>query len=95
MATRTPQRNTGSQGNLRSSSPSGSAGSDGVVFHSMKEFWFWVAIVTLIIAGLMILSFLLMHTNKLLNRSDEQLNKANALVQRLEQREKLTQQKEK
>lgn len=61
----------------------------------MKEFWFWVAIVTLIIAGLMILSFLLMHTNKQLKRSDEQLGKAMALVQRLEEREKLTQLKEK
>jgi Flp pilus assembly protein TadB len=61
----------------------------------MKEFWFWVAIVTLIIAALMILSFLLMHTNKQLKRSDEQLSKANALVQRLEEREKLTQLKEK
>jgi Flp pilus assembly protein TadB len=61
----------------------------------MKEFWFWVVIVTLIIAGLMILSFLLMHTNKQLKRSDEQLSKAIALVQRLEEREKLTQLKEK
>jgi Flp pilus assembly protein TadB len=61
----------------------------------MKEFWFWVAIVTLIIACIMVLSFLLMHTNKQLKRSDEQLNKANALVQRLEEREKLTQLKEK
>jgi Flp pilus assembly protein TadB len=61
----------------------------------MKEFWFWVAIVTLIIACIMVLSFLLMHTNKQLKRSDEQLSKANALVQRLEEREKLTQLKEK
>lgn len=61
----------------------------------MKEFWFWVAIVTLIIACIMVLSFLLMHTNKQLKRSDEQLSKAHALVQRLEEREKLTQPKEK
>ena len=61
----------------------------------MKEFWFWVAVVTLIIGCIMMLSFLVLHTNKQLKRSDEQLIKATALVQRLEEREKLTQQKEK
>lgn len=61
----------------------------------MKEFWSWVAVVTLLIGCIMMLSFLALHTNKQLKRSDEQLIKANALVQRLEEREKLTQQKEK
>lgn len=61
----------------------------------MKEFWYWVAIVTLIIGCIMILSFLAVHLNKQLKRSDEQLGKAIALVQRLEEKEKLTQQKEK
>ena len=47
----------------------------------MKEFWFWVAIVTLIIFCLMMLSFMVIHTNK-------QLKKVDALVLRLEEKEK-------
>jgi hypothetical protein len=47
----------------------------------MKEFWFWVAIVTLIIFSLMILSFMVIHTEK-------QLKKVDALVLRLEEKEK-------
>jgi hypothetical protein len=47
----------------------------------MKEFWFWVAIVTLIIFGLMGLSFLVTYQSK-------QLKKAEALIQRLEEKEK-------
>jgi short subunit fatty acids transporter len=47
----------------------------------MKEFWFWVVIVTLIIFCLMILSFAIMHTNT-------QLKKVDALVLRLEEKEK-------
>jgi short subunit fatty acids transporter len=47
----------------------------------MKEFWFWVTIVTLIIFCLMMLSFAIIHTNK-------QLNKVDALVLRLEEKEK-------
>lgn len=47
----------------------------------MKEFWFWVAIVTLIIFCIMALSIVVLHTEK-------QLKKANALVIRLEEKEK-------
>jgi hypothetical protein len=47
----------------------------------MKEFWFWVAIVTLIIFCLMGLSFAIIHTEK-------QLKKVDALVLRLEEKEK-------
>jgi len=47
----------------------------------MKEFWFWVAIVTLIIFCLMGLSFAIIHVNK-------QLKKVDALVLRLEEKEK-------
>ena len=47
----------------------------------MKEFWFWVAIVTLIIFCLMGLSFAIIHVNK-------QINKAEAILQRAEQLEK-------
>lgn len=47
----------------------------------MKEFWFWVAIVTLLIFCIMAVSFLAMHTNK-------QLNEVKALVIRLEEKER-------
>ena len=47
----------------------------------MNEFWFWVAIVTLIIFCLMVLSFMVIHT-------DKQLKKVDALVLRLEEKEK-------
>jgi uncharacterized ion transporter superfamily protein YfcC len=47
----------------------------------MKEFWFWVAIVTLIIFGLMGLSFLVVYQSK-------QLKKTEALIVRLEEKER-------
>lgn len=47
----------------------------------MKEFWFWVAIVTLLIFCVMLLSFGLAYTNK-------QIKKVDALVLRLEEKEK-------
>jgi hypothetical protein len=47
----------------------------------MKEFWFWVAIVTLLIFCIMLLSFGLAYTNK-------QIKKIDALVLRLEEKEK-------
>jgi len=47
----------------------------------MKEFWFWVSIVTLIIFGLMGLSFLVVYQSK-------QLKKTEALIVRLEQQER-------
>jgi hypothetical protein len=47
----------------------------------MREFYFWVVIVTLIIVGLMMLSFAVIHV-------DKQLKKADALILRLEEKEK-------
>jgi uncharacterized ion transporter superfamily protein YfcC len=47
----------------------------------MKEFWFWVAIVSLIIFGLMGLSFLVLYQTK-------QLKKAEAMIVRLEDKER-------
>ena len=47
----------------------------------MKEFWFWVAIVTLIIFCIMLLSFVVVNT-------DKQLKKVNSLVIRLEEKDK-------
>lgn len=47
----------------------------------MKEFWFWVAIVTLLIFCIMALSMVMIYTNK-------QLKEVKALVVRLEEKEK-------
>jgi murein L,D-transpeptidase YafK len=47
----------------------------------MKEFWFWVAIVTLIIFGLMMLSFAIAYQSK-------QLKKAEVLLIRIEEKER-------
>jgi len=57
----------------------------------MREFWFWVAIVTLILVCIMLLSFAILHTNV-------QIKKVDALVLRLEEKErkskKLTEEKD-
>ena len=47
----------------------------------MKEFWFWVAIVTLMIFIMMMLSFAIAYQSK-------QLNKAEALLTRIEEKER-------
>jgi hypothetical protein len=47
----------------------------------MKEFWFWVAIVTLIIFSLMVLSFAIAYQSK-------QLKKAEVLLIRIEEKER-------
>ena len=47
----------------------------------MREFWFWIAIVTLLIFCIMALSFGLAYQSK-------QLKKAEALLIRLEEKEK-------
>ena len=47
----------------------------------MKEFWFWVAIVTLMIFIMMALSFAVAYQSK-------QLNKAEALLTRIEEKER-------
>jgi hypothetical protein len=81
MATRAPQRNTSGQTSLRAGSGSNNAGTDWTVFRSMKEFWFWVAIVTLIIFSLMMLSFAIAYQSK-------QLKKAEVLLIRIEEKER-------
>jgi hypothetical protein len=47
----------------------------------MNEFWWWAAIVTLIIFGLMGLSFLIVYQTK-------QLKTAEAMIVRLEEKER-------
>ena len=47
----------------------------------MREFWFWVAIVTLIILCIVALSFVVIHT-------DKQFKNVEALATRLEEKER-------
>jgi hypothetical protein len=58
----------------------------------MKEFWFWVAIVTLIIFCLMGLSFAIIHVNKQMAKAEAILQRAEALEKK--QRAKLEPKKE-
>ena len=54
---------------------------DGTVFRSMKEFWFWVMIVTLLIAILAFSLVAMLHI-------DKQLRETKVILQRAEQLEK-------
>ena len=81
MATRVPATNQNGKAGLRDSGSTRGAVDDGTVFNSMREFWLWVAIVTLLLFCIMLVSFGVVHTHK-------QLNKAEALLQRLEEKEK-------
>ena len=47
----------------------------------MKEFWLWVAVVTLIIFCLIILSFAILYTNV-------QIKKVDMMIMRMEEKEK-------
>ena len=81
MATRTPQRNPNSQTELRGGGGNRNDRSDWTVFSTMKEFWFWVAIVTLMIFIMMALSFAVAYQSK-------QLNKVEALLTRIEEKDR-------
>lgn len=54
---------------------------DGTVFRSMKEFWFWVLIVTLLTAILAFSLVAMFHV-------DKQLRDTKAILQRVEQLDK-------
>ena len=81
MATRVPTTTSGGKAGVRSGSGNGRAVDDGTVFSSMKEFWFWVAIVTLLI-------FLNFATWMGLVYMDKKLTKTEALCVRFEEKEK-------
>ncbi len=81
MATRVPATNQNGKAGVRSGGAGGVPVDDGTVFRSMKEFWLWVVIVTLLLFLAMILSFGLVHNHK-------QIQKVDALLQRLEDKEK-------
>jgi len=81
MATRTPKGNSNLQSSVPNSRTVRDTRNDWIVFNSMREFWLWVIVVTLIIFCLMVLSFAIVHTNS-------QLKKADAMILRLEEKEK-------
>ena len=81
MATRVPTTTSGGKAGLRSGGGRGDPVDDGTVFRSMKEFWLWVAIVTLLIA---ILAFTLIVAAHV----DKQLRETKAILQRMEQLDK-------
>ena len=81
MATRAPQTNSGGQSGLRNRDLSRESVDDGVVFRSMKEFYWWVAIVTFI---LVLLGFSISAALY----ADQRVRKAEIILQRAEQMEK-------
>lgn len=81
MATRTPPTNQNRQVGLRSSGANRGPVDDGVVFSSMREFYWWVLIVTLLIA---LLGFSIMAALY----ADKTVRKAEVILQRAEQLEK-------
>ena len=81
MATRVPTTTSGGKTGVRGGGGRSDPVDDGTVFRSMKEFWLWVAIVTLLIA---ILAFTLIVAAHV----DKQLRETKAILQRMEQLDK-------
>ena len=81
MATRVPTTNSGGQVGLRSGGGNRGPVDDGVVFRSMKEFYWWILIVTFLLAllGFSITAALYAH---------QTVRKAEVILQRAEQLEK-------
>lgn len=81
MATRAPRANSDSQAGVRDRANSSSSVDDGVVFRSMKEFYWWVLIVTFLLALLGFSAALALY-------ADRTVRKAEVILQRAEQVEK-------
>ena len=81
MATRAPSTNSGGQAGLRSRDSGRGPVDDGVVFRSMKEFYWWVIIVTLLL-------FINLTTWVGLVYQDKKLKRTEALCLRIEEKEK-------
>ena len=88
MATRIPPRASSGQTGLRSGSNGNGDLDDGTVFRSMKEFLFWVTIVTLIIFIMFALFLGILYV-------DKQIKKTEALVIRIEEKDKKNARREK
>jgi hypothetical protein len=81
MATRASRTNSGGQTGVRDRADGGGPVDDGVVFSSMKEFYFWILIVTFLIV-------LLGFSIALALYADQRIRKAEIILQRAEQLEK-------
>ena len=81
MATRVPSTNQNGKAGVRNRNADNGSVDDWTVFNSMREFWLWVAIVTLLLFCIMLVGFGLAYTHK-------QIQKAEAIIIRLEEKEK-------
>lgn len=81
MATRAAPQNSNRQAGLRNSDVPVYPRDDGTVFHSMTEFKYWVAIVTLLIICILSLILMIAHQSK-------QIKKTEVILYRLEEKEK-------
>ena len=81
MATRAPTNTSSGQAGVRGGANNRGPVDDGTVFRSMKEFWFWVMIVTLLIAILAFSLVAMLHI-------DKQLRETKVILQRVEQIDK-------
>ena len=88
MATRTQQGASNLQSNVRSGSGVGSNRGDGTVFRSTGEFALWVMVVTLILFCLMILGIICVHLEKQSTKTERQLQRSEAILNRLEEKDK-------
>ena len=81
MATRAPTNTSSGKAGIRGSAAGGGGMDDGTVFRSMKEFYWWILIVTLLTAILAFSLVAMLHI-------DKQLRETKAILQRVEQLEK-------
>jgi hypothetical protein len=81
MATRVSKQSVQGKAGVLGGAANRGAVDDGTVFASMKEFWYWVAIVTLLIFLLFIMTLGLVYL-------DKRIKKAEAILIRAEQMEK-------
>ena len=88
MATRAQQGTANLQNNVRGGSNSGNSRSDGTVFRSTGEFALWVMVVTLILLCLMILGIICVHLEKQSTKTERQLQRSEAILNRLEEKDK-------
>ncbi len=81
MATRVPSTNQNGQAGVRNRGANDGAVDDWSVSGSMKEFWLWVIIVTLLLFLAMMLGFGVVYNAK-------QIKKTEAMLLRLEEKER-------
>ena len=81
MATSPKTPNQTRQGGVRNSNVSSDSGDDWTVFNSMREFWLWAIVISMIIVCVMVLFIMIAHVTV-------QVRKAELILERIEHREK-------